>query len=468
MADNIIGIDFSNVSVSGSAGTATISGTIDVDYTTDTVTGSLTATVPGQSPETFTSFQYANPSTNVFHITSSVSGPSSPPPVATLSMIYTSQSPTSLATADYNLTGVGDFNTLVNNSLTSTPVCFVAGTLIRTPKGDVPVETLQIGDLVITGSGEARPVKWIGHRDIDIEALGSPRSLLPVRIAADAFGPSRPSQDLYVSVGHSICVDLCGEVLIPVVNLINGATVTQVTANEVSYWHVELDSHDILIANNLPAESYLAMGNRGYFELADATIETFLDGRDKSHADFCRPVVQDGPVLAFVRQRLIERASALGWTPSRDPDLHLIVDGEIRCPLKEAKAAVFLFPAGAQDVRLISDTFAPARLGSSDQRELGLCVTGLSFAGTEGEPRLVSPADQRLKNGFHPQEGQDGATWRWTNGELMLPAELWSGLSGEVALLIAHQNSFIRRWDAPERTSEVQVPASRPALYAVS
>ena len=53
---------------------------------------------------------------------------------------------------------------------------------------------------------------------------------------------------------------------IPVGYLVNGATIAQVEVDEVSYWHVELDSHDVLIANNLPAESYLAMGNRGFFE----------------------------------------------------------------------------------------------------------------------------------------------------------------------------------------------------------
>ncbi|WP_048861183.1 Hint domain-containing protein, partial [Acidisphaera rubrifaciens] len=45
--------------------------------------------------------------------------------------------------------------------------CFRAGTRIRTPAGDVPVETLAVGDLVLTAAGAARPVRWIGRRRID-------------------------------------------------------------------------------------------------------------------------------------------------------------------------------------------------------------------------------------------------------------------------------------------------------------
>jgi len=192
---------------------------------------------------------------------------------------------------------------------------FVAGTQIRRPNGDVPVETLQVGDLVLTSSGEARPVKWIGHRDVDCRRYPDPTSGHPVRIAADAFGPNRPSQDLFVSNGHGICLDLCGEVLIPVGYLINGATIATAAIDEVSYWHVELDSHDILIANNLPAETYMDMDNRAFFEDETVGLEGLDRSNGKTDEDFCRPVAIGGQVLAFARERLIARAEAIGWTP---------------------------------------------------------------------------------------------------------------------------------------------------------
>ena len=109
-------------------------------------------------------------------------------------------------------------------------MCFAGGTLIRTADGDAPVEALTIGDLVMTVSGEARPIRWIGHRALDCRHHPRPHESYPIRIAAHAFGGSRPSRDLFVSPGHAICVD----VLIPASGLVNGSTVQQVEVDEVT------------------------------------------------------------------------------------------------------------------------------------------------------------------------------------------------------------------------------------------
>ena len=190
------------------------------------------------------------------------------------------------------------------------PVCFASGTAIRTIRGDVPVERLAVGDHVVTTSGEARPIRWLGHRTIDCRRTPRAAAVMPVRIAAHAFGPERPARDLLVSPGHSICVDVLGEVLIPAGSLLNGTSVTQVEVEAVTYWHVELDRHDIVLAENLPAESYLEMGNRGFFIEAGIPV---LDGRPdapiRTHADFCRPFHDGGPVVEAVRARLGAQAA---------------------------------------------------------------------------------------------------------------------------------------------------------------
>jgi hypothetical protein len=345
-------------------------------------------------------------------------------------------------------------------------VCFLRGTLIRTSKGDVAVENLKEGDLIIASSGERRLVRWVGHRDIDLRGLPDAHLFYLVRIATHAFGPNRPSKDLYVSSGHSICVDLCGEVLIPAGRLINGSTIEQVAMDEVSYWHVELESHDILLANTLPAESYLVMENRSFFEEAGATLDSLDEGLGRTHADFCRPVVLDGSVLEFVLQRLTERAEALGWTASRETNLHLLVDGEVRRPLEEGETAAFLFPAEARDVRLMSNTFVPAALGyERDPRELGLKLHALSFCGRSSEPISVSLDDKRLMDGFYAEEGESGAAWRWTKGELVLSREFWSAFAGQVALVVAHDGAAIRRWIPPAAgRHEASLDEKKPKL----
>jgi hypothetical protein len=471
MADNIVDITFTDVTILEIVGStpfvASITGTLEVDYTAGTVTNcALTASGTGFITTSFTTATLVAQSFGQFTV-NATGGINN-----TLQFTYTGFQPDNLFFLDLTL---GSFSPsfvgppFLDNTITSTPVpCFVEGALIRTPRGDVPVETLKAGDLVVTGTGALRPVKWLGHRKVNCRPHPDPRPVFPIRIARDAFGPNRPSQDLYLSSGHSVCVDLLGEVLIPVGNLVNGATIVAVEVDTISYWHVELDSHDILIANNLPAESYLAMANRGFFGERRGLLPANLEGRGRTYADFCRPVVLDGPVLDFVRQRLIARAETIGWTRSFETDLHLMVDGEIRLPLGEGDAAFFLFPAGARDVRLKSNTFIPALVGGADPRSLGLSLVGLAFSNGRGEARSVSLDDARLTDGLHPEEAQGGVAWRWTKGELVLSPDFWVGLSGLVGLAVTHNNTAARRWVRPAKAGpEAQAREIKPKLYAV-
>ena len=285
--------------------------------------------------------------------------------------------------------------------------------------------------------------------------------LFPIRIAADAFGPGRPSQDLWVSPGHAICVDLVGEVLIPAVDLINGSTVAQIEMDEVAYWHVELESHDLLVANNLAAESYMDMGNRSAF--AEAALEPAPEGfrPHKTHADFCRPFVADGPILEFARRRLAERAAALGWTPSSDVALRFSADGKVLRREDESGAAVFRFPAAAKEVRLSSDLFVPSLIGGADPRALGLRIRRLSLSSGE-MAREIALDDPRIADAFHAEEATDGAAWRWTKGDLVLGSDFWTGFSGELALTVEHDSSAGRGWNRPPTR------ARGPALRVVA
>jgi hypothetical protein len=133
--------------------------------------------------------------------------------------------------------------------------CFLAGTCILTACGEVAVEDLRVDDLVHTVLGEANaPIIWIGRREVDCARHATPRQVRPVRVAAGAFGPGRPHRDLLLSPDHAVYVN---EVLIPVKHLINGSTIVQVPMQRVTYYHVELPAHDVLLAEGLPAESFL-------------------------------------------------------------------------------------------------------------------------------------------------------------------------------------------------------------------
>jgi microcystin-dependent protein len=140
--------------------------------------------------------------------------------------------------------------------------CFAEGSRIATPSGQVPVESLAIGDVVLTRDGEASPIAWIGFRHVNCRRHARPTAVQPVCIATNAFAPGCPSRDLRLSPDHAVWFD---GVLIPIKHLINASTVRQMSVREVTYFRIELATHDIVLANDLPVESYLDTGDRAAF-----------------------------------------------------------------------------------------------------------------------------------------------------------------------------------------------------------
>lgn len=197
---------------------------------------------------------------------------------------------------------------LSSDGLTA-PVCFVSGTRILTARGEVAVEDLQVGDLAVTASGEERPIIWIGQRRIERPAPEAQ----PVRIMAGAFGENLPVRDLFLSPGHAVCVDMAGEVFTPVSKLVNGTTIARVEVPEVTYWHVELESHDVLIAEGMPSESYMDAGNRAYFGRRYGRLDKIDPARvAESLTRYARPFVDGGLIVEAIRERLVARAEAMG------------------------------------------------------------------------------------------------------------------------------------------------------------
>jgi hypothetical protein len=296
--------------------------------------------------------------------------------------------------------------------------CFTEGTLIRTPEGDRPVETLQPGDWVSTAAGASRRVKWLATSFHRPSTHPRPREIHPVRIRAGAFGEGLPQRDLRLSPGHAVFVD---GVLMPAGHLVNGATIVADEVESVRYYHVELDSHDVLLAEGLPCESYLDDGNRATFANAEGAAE--LHGRldPKSWDDACAPLVAAGSQLAEVRQRLHARALELGWTQSEEPELHLAADGAQVAPLhRSGNRFWFAVPAcGELAIRSGSGVLAHVMPSLEDFRRLGVAVTEVRVDGA-----TLSLTNKVFGEGFHAVEQHGDATWRWTDGDARIHARL--------------------------------------------
>lgn len=337
--------------------------------------------------------------------------------------------------------------------------CYASGTRIETPHGPVAVEDLSIGDLVWTASGEQRAIHWIGHRKIDCARHPRPEAVWPVRVQAHAFGPDLPARDLWLSPDHAVRVTVLDEVLIPIKHLVNGATVAQMPRDSVTYWHVELDSHDILLAEGLPAESFLDTGVRACFANGAEHSVLHPDFTPLTRADFCRPLIQDGPIVEAVRQRLVARAFALGWTTTAEPDLCAWVDGVLLRPEMEGPVAIFEFPAAADDVRLASRSFVPEHSdpGCRDGRRLGVPMRHVSVIDETGITRTLPIGSDLLNDGFNFLEGDATDPWRWTDGNAVVPAALWAGCRGPFQLRIttAPDRGTPRAWMPPTDAIEV-------------
>jgi len=297
------------------------------------------------------------------------------------------------------------------------PACYCRGARIATERGEIAVEDLRIGDLAVTTSGVLRPIRWIGHRRIDISRHPDPATVRPVRVSAGAFGEGLPRRDLWLSPGHNVA---SGGALMPIIALTNGISIAQVDAREVEYWHVELDAHDILLAEGLPAESYLDCGNRTAFVNGGAFIEAYPDFAPKHWADTCLPLVQQGPELVRTKARLLEILRTRGFETTCDSDPHIIADGRrIEPNVVSPMQLSFDLPEGCRDIVLVSRRFTPAHVipENFDTRELGLCVARLSVDGVD----LPLERGDLFEDGWREAEWDDGrAARRWTAGAARL------------------------------------------------
>jgi hypothetical protein len=188
--------------------------------------------------------------------------------------------------------------------------CFGTGTRIATPRGEVAVEDLKEGDMVLTASGGAQVVRWLGRRRVDCGRHPYPEKVWPIRVAAHAFGAGRPARTLFVSPDHALFND---GVLIPAGRLVNGKTVRQTPVARVTYWHVELKLHDLLLAESMPCESFLDTGNRTAFANCGGAITLHPDFSQRAwDAVSCAPLVLAGAHLDAARDHLCRRARMLG------------------------------------------------------------------------------------------------------------------------------------------------------------
>jgi predicted extracellular nuclease len=172
--------------------------------------------------------------------------------------------------------------------VTRLTICFYPGTRIATPRGARAVETLEAGDLILTASGVAAPIRWMGRQTISTR-FADPLRALPIRIRAGALGDNLPLRDLLVSPDHALLIE---DVLIHAGALVNGVSIVRErnVPDVFTYWHIELADHALALAEGVAAETFIDNVDRLAFDNwsehdeanAPAPIEEMLYPRAKA------------------------------------------------------------------------------------------------------------------------------------------------------------------------------------------
>ena len=232
-------------------------------------------------------------------------------------------------------------------------------------------------------------------------------------VRAGALADGVPARDLYPTRGHSLLLD---GVLIPAEYLINDCSVLwDETARMVEFFHLELEHHDVLLAEGAEAESYREDGNRHLFHNTDAPVHAQL-----SMVPYA-PVLTGDPEVDRVWARLLARAVPAKVALTEDADLHLLADGvRVAGVAEDPMRHRVRLDRVPVELGIASRMCNPVRLDTArDPRNLGVALRRLALR-SEGAELVLGWASSWLQEGFNGPEPE--AQSRWTTGDALVPA----------------------------------------------
>jgi hypothetical protein len=191
--------------------------------------------------------------------------------------------------------GPGSPSSWVGPDSLGTPKCFLRGTRILTHTGEVPIQNLRAGDLVCTATGSTHPVKWVGRQVFRREAGAAfHESVHPICVSRFAFDALTPHANLYVSPSHRFLFNGC---LVPASYLVNGISIKPMRddgKDVIEYFHIELETHEVIFAEGALAETLLVDGASHRENFTNFVEYERLYGPDDG-----KPMTPYAPVISY-------------------------------------------------------------------------------------------------------------------------------------------------------------------------
>lgn len=305
-------------------------------------------------------------------------------------------------------------------------ICYCAGTLIETPRGQIAVEHLSEGDEVYVfdkGTRQVAPLKWVGHKHV-VAKKDTDRA---IRICSGALDDNVPFKDLLVTPEH--CLFIEGR-FIPARMLVNGRSIRVDDQETFSIYHIETKDHAIVMADGALAESYLDTGNRQTFQSSDKVVFPSFGQAKNWDTDSAAPLEVGRSFVEPLFRKLLARAETLGFphtsiTPdvTNDPELHLLTEAGTQLELLRHSDMHYLFrvPVGITRVWLASNASMPsATIGPfvDDRRSLGVLVGPVQLFQSNRTDIIKTHLETENLAGWYEQEATPA---RWTAGMAELP-----------------------------------------------
>ncbi|KFL87892.1 outer membrane protein [Acetobacter malorum] len=338
------------------------------------------------------------------------------------------------STVTLNIPGVESHGFTVSdgkNGWLDYEVCFLSGSMIQTPHGEVAVETLGLGDEVIAyvdGLPQSRRVVWAGKSHATVRPhLAEDEAGYPVRILENAISQGVPYKDMLITPEH--CLFFYGR-FVPARMLVNGVSIfydTSITSYD--YYHVETEEHSVLRADGMLTESYLDTGNRSAFRQAGSVIGLGAGRRDWT-TDAAVPLCIERAFVEPLFHSLVARAAAASGQEgavtlseqTMDPDLHLVTQtGAVVRPVYHKAAQYrFMLPPGVTSVRIVSRASRPTdTVGPfvDDRRMLGVAIASVQLITADQTQSITTHLQADKPAGWYATD----TSHAWTDGNASLP-----------------------------------------------